>query len=453
MSASDLEAELTGVVGSAHVLTDPDVRAPYEVDWTGRFRGRARCIVRPRTTVEVSAVLAACHTAGQQVQVQGGDTGLVGGSVPAGGEVVLSTRRLGALEDVDRAARTVVAGAGVTLAALQAHARAAGLAVGTDFASRDSATVGGLVATNAGGLRVVRHGDVRRQVRGVELVLADGTVVTRLAGLAKDATGYDLPGLACGSEGTLGVVTRVTWALAQPDPEGVVALVGCHGIAEALALLDCVRATHLPLLAAETFGAAELAVVRDHTGLAAPLGGEHRTHLVLEVAGEDVLDRLGEVLGHLPEGAVAVGTTRGERERLWAYRERITESIGALGVPVKLDVAVPLGALVAFLDGAPGAVRRVAPRARVLAFGHLAEGNLHVNVLGARDQNEEEAVEEAVLRLVAEHGGSISAEHGVGRAKVRWLHLTRSATDIAAMRALRSALDPDDQLNPGVLLS
>lgn len=451
MGTSGLLAELAAIVGAAHVLTDDTVCATYEVDWTRRFRGRARAVVRPATTVEVSAVLAACHRVGQRVQVQGGNTGLVGGSVPVDGEVVLSTRRLDVLEEVDRPARTVVAGAGVTLAGLQAHAVASGLAVGTDLAARESATLGGLVATNAGGLRVVRHGDVRQQVRGVELVLADGTVVTRLAGLAKDASGYDLPGLACGSEGTLGVVTRVTWTLVEPEHDGVVALVGCDGIVQALALYDRARATHAAIAAAETFGAQELALVRTHADLPAPLPAPHPRYLVLEVVGAGALEVLGGVLAEHDPAAVAVGADRPDRARLWAYREQITASISARDVPVKLDVGVPLGALASFLADLPATVAHVAPQAEVLAFGHLAEGNLHCNVLGAQRQTHE-AVEEAVLRLVAERGGTISAEHGIGRAKTRWLALTRTPADVATMCALRTALDPTGLLNPGVLL-
>src|SRR5689334_7414605 len=194
---------LRAIVGAGHVLTDPDLRAPYETDWTRRFTGTARCVVRPADTEQVAAVLRACTAAGAPVVVQGGNTGLVGGGVPAGGEVLLSLARLRDVEPVDPIESQVTVGAGVTLEKLQEHARAAGLDFGVDLAARSQATVGGLVATNAGGIRVLRYGSMRQQVTGLEAVFADGTVVSRLTGLAKDNTGYDLPQLVTGSEGTL----------------------------------------------------------------------------------------------------------------------------------------------------------------------------------------------------------------------------------------------------------
>src|SRR5215217_4269695 len=199
--------DLTPVVGVEHVLMADDVRAPYETDWTRRFSGRAAAVVRPADVEQVAAVLRACAKAGVAVVPQGGNTGLVGGGVPRGGEVVLSTARLTALGAIDPAAMQVEAGAGVTLAALQAHARRSRLDAAVDFAARDACTVGGLVATDAGGMRALRHGTVRARVAGIEAVLADGTVLDRRSGLLKDNAGYDLPALLIGSEGTLAVIT------------------------------------------------------------------------------------------------------------------------------------------------------------------------------------------------------------------------------------------------------
>src|SRR4051794_24453429 len=196
------------LVGAEHVLTDPDLKASYETDWTGRFTGRASCVVRPGTTDEVAAVVRACAAEGLQITVQGGNTGLVGGGVPAGGEVLMSLTRLASLGAVDASSSQVTAGAGVTLAALQGAAREAGLDFGVDLAARDSATVGGLIATNAGGIRVLRYGSMRQQVLGLTAVLPDGAVISRMAGLEKDGTGYDLLGLIAGSEGTLAIVTE-----------------------------------------------------------------------------------------------------------------------------------------------------------------------------------------------------------------------------------------------------
>ncbi len=452
--ADPLLAALAGVVGSSHVLTDPQLTRSYETDWTGRFTGRARCVVRPDSTAEVAAVLRACAEAGARVVVQGGNTGLVGAAVPAGGEVLLSLRRLTDLEPVDAVARQVTVGAGVTLAAVQAHARAAGLDVGVDLAARDSATVGGLVATNAGGIRVLRYGSMRAQLVGAEAVLADGSVLSRLGGLAKDGTGYDLVGLLAGSEGTLGVLTRLRLRLVAPPAVRAVALVAVCDVAAAQRVLARAAAVLADLQAAELFLRPGLELVCGVSGLPDPFAAPYAAYVVLEAGGgvgSSPYDELAALLGDdedLQDATLATDTA-GMR-RLWAYREGHTEAINATGVPVKLDVAVPLGALPGLVAELPLVIAAAAPGARVVLFGHLAEANLHVNVLGAGERDEE--VTDAVLRLVAAAAGTGSSEHGVGRAKVAWLHLSRSAAEIAAMRAVKAALDPRGLLNPGVLL-
>ncbi|MGH9002516.1 MAG: FAD-binding oxidoreductase, partial [Acidimicrobiia bacterium] len=221
-----LRQTLMGVVGPAHVLDDPELTASYEVDWTGRFRGRAAAVVRPGSTGEVAGVLGLLNEDGRPVVLQGGNTGLVGGGIPHRGEVVLSLTRLRDVGPVDPLTEQVTVGAGVTLAGVHDVAAGAGLAFGVDLAARDSATTGGMVATNAGGLRVIRYGDMRANVVGLEVVLAGGSVLAHLSGLTKDNTGYHLPGLFAGSEGTLGVVTRARLRLVADDPQVVVALLG-----------------------------------------------------------------------------------------------------------------------------------------------------------------------------------------------------------------------------------
>jgi FAD/FMN-containing dehydrogenase len=451
-SALPLDA-LREAVGPEHVLLDPELTASYERDWTGRFAGRAGCVVRPKDTAEVAAVLTACSGAGVPVVVQGGNTGLVGGGVPAGGEVLLSLTRLAELGEVDVAAAQVTAGAGVTLAALQAHARAAGLDFGVDLAARDSATVGGLVATNAGGIRVLRYGSMRAQLLGAEAVLADGSVVSRLAGLLKDGTGYDLVSLLAGSEGTLGVVTRVRLKLVPRVAARCVALLALESPQAAVDLLPGLRDRLPSLAAAELLFADGIALVRKHSSLPAPFEVEHPAYLLLECADrtdptDALVDAVGEADGLLD--ARVAGDAAGQRA-LWAYREQHTEAINAEGVPVKLDVSVPLRSLPELVSRLRPTVASVVPDARLVVFGHVNEGNLHVNVLGAGELAEQ--VTDAVLRVVAELHGSISSEHGVGRAKVAWLQLSRSATEIAAMRAIKQALDPKGTLNPGVLLA
>jgi FAD/FMN-containing dehydrogenase len=424
-----LQADLAAVVGPDHLLVDPDLTAPYEIDWTRRWSGRARAVVRPGSVDEVVEVIRACASHDVAVVPQGGNTGLVGGGIPRGdGQVVLSTRRLGRLEPVDTVAGQVTVGAGVTVGALQRHAAQAGWQYSVDLSARDSATVGGTIATNAGGLHVVAWGDTRAQLLGAEAVLADGSVVSRLASLTKDNTGYDLSGLFVGSEGTLGVLTAARLRL-RPAPAAppFVVLVGLPSVAAALPMLR-----QPGLTAAELMLRDGVALVCEVTGLPRPLRGDHAAYLLVECT----------ELPDLPDGLDAAVD-----QRLWAYRERHSEAIATLGVPHKLDVSVPISKVPSVLADLPDAV---GPHA-IFVFGHLADGNLHVNVVGP--DSDDDTVDEAVFRLVVAYGGSISAEHGIGTAKARWLGLSRSPAEIAAMRRIKDALDPAGLLNPGVLLA
>jgi FAD/FMN-containing dehydrogenase len=454
-----LETDLREAVGDRHVLVDPSVTASYETDWTRRFTGRARCVVRPADTGEVASVLQICGRHGVAVVTQGGNTGLVGGGVPTDGEVVLSTSRLNHVGSVDTASGQVTVGAGVTLAGIQQAVRPGGLDFGVDFAARDSATIGGLVSTNAGGERVLRYGGTRQQVVGVEAVLADGSVVSRLNALPKDNTGYDLAGLLIGSEGTLAVITAVRIRLWPLLAHRTVALLALETTGAALAALAALKTRLGSLEAAELFLADGLALVMTHTGMPAPIPGSHAAYLLVECAdrvdpGELMMGALEEVGALVPGIAdIVIGEDSRSRESLWRYREAHTESINAAGIPVKLDVAVPHASLERALQELPGIVAEVAPGARTIIFGHLNEGNLHVNVLLGDGQRPEDdhVVTDTVLRYVASLDGSISAEHGVGRAKARWLPLSRSPEEIATMRAVKAALDGGQLLNPGVL--
>ncbi len=450
-----LEAVLCSAVGPEHVLVDHDLRASYQTDWTGRFSGESRAVVRPATTAQVAQVLAACASARVPVVVQGGNTGLVGGAVPTAGPadnppIVLVTTRLTELGDVSASARQVTAGAGVTLAALTAHARKAGLDFGVDLAARDSATVGGMVATNAGGIRVLKYGSMREQVAGAEAVLIDGRVVSRLDGLAKDSTGYDIGHLLAGSEGTLAVLTRLRLRLVPAEHERAVAFVAVAGTSDAVALLAALRAQLPGLCAAELTFPAGLALVARHLAVRPPLEGAGGAYVLVEAAGEDnPLDGLLAALEACPQVLDAtVASSATDRAQLWALREGHTEAINALGVPVKLDVSVPMDRLAELVDRLPDAVAVAGPDAVLVIFGHLAEANLHVNVLSAGDAEE---VTVAVLSLVASLGGSISSEHGIGRAKAQWLGLSRSQAEIDLMRSVKAAFDPLGLLNPGVL--
>lgn len=448
---SALSERLRAIVGPAHLLEDPDTRASFETDWTRRFSAPAAAVARPATAEEVAAILSLCREAGLPVVPQGGNTGLVGGSVPRGGELVLSLRRLDAIQDLDPVAGEVTVGAGVTLEQLQHAVRPHGWDVGVDLASRASATIGGMVATNAGGVRVIRFGPMRHHLIGIEAVLADGSVIRRLPGLLKDNTGYDLPGLFAGSEGTLAVITRARLRLVPQRPFRAVALLGLPGLAAALEVVRSSRAAVPGLEAAEVFFPEGLELVCRHARLAPPFPAPWPCYLLIECAGPaDPAPALAAALASLADpDAVLLAADRPGRDRLWAYRERHTEAISAEGIPHKLDVTLPGPQLPAFEREVRRRLAALHPGARPILFGHAGDGNLHVNILGvAPDDDRPDAT---VLQLVAELGGSISAEHGIGVAKKPWLHMTRGPADIHAMRAIKNALDPAGILNPGVI--
>jgi FAD/FMN-containing dehydrogenase len=436
---------LAAIVGEQHVLQD-DAAAGFSVDWTGRFQGRALAVVRPRDTAEVAAVLTLCTEAGKHVVPQGGNTGLVGGGVPLHGEVVLSLTRLNELGPVDQDASQVTAGAGVTLA--RVGAQDPELDLGIQIASRDSATVGGAVATNAGGVRVLRYGPMRAQLRGIEAVLSDGTVVSHLAGLVKDNTGYDYPSLLAGSEGTLAVITKARLRLVPRPRDGVTVIIGCDSLDELHALaLAAVRQVS-GLLSAEFFTQAGLEILATRAGLTPPLPRPSPAYLLLDAAGPSALDDLADVIG---DREAAVGETNEDRRRLWSYRERHPEAAGFLGAPIKLDVSVPPAQWTRLATQAAGAVTDVDPGARVITFGHVADGNAHINIVPGPDTPADGRHEDAVFTLVASLGGSISAEHGIGALKARWLDLARTPAEQALFARIRHALDPAGTLNPYVL--
>ena len=444
---------LREIVGERHCLTDPGLRASYETDWTRRWSGTALAVVRPGSTEEVSAVLRACADAGVGVVPLGGNTGLVGGSVPRAGEVVLSTLRLSGLEDFDADAGEVTAGAGAPLAGVQSVVRPAGWDVGVDLAARDTATIGGMVATNAGGVNVLRHGPMRRQVLGFEAVLADGSVLLRLPGMPKDNTGYDLGGLLAGSEGTLAVVTRIRLRLVPRLTNRAVAVLGLRDAATAVDAASRLRRSLSTILALELFTDAGLELVLRHARLAPPFAARRPAYLLVEVGDDasDPTDALVDALATIgvDDDAVAVATDPAGRHRLWQLRERHTEAVNTEGVPHKLDVSVPIGRYAELVDRAPAVVEAVAPSSRTISYGHVGDGNVHVNILGPAP--DDEAVDDAVLELVLSLGGSVSAEHGIGVAKVRWLARDRGPESVAAMRAIKDAWDARGILNPGVL--
>jgi FAD/FMN-containing dehydrogenase len=439
-------------VGARHVITDPEVVAAHCTDWTGRWTGTASAVVRPSSTEEVQSVVLAARRHGSALVPQGGNTGLVGGAVPQDGAVVVDLRRLDRVDPVDQEAGQVTAGAGVTLAALQRRAATHGLQLAVDLGARDTATIGGMVATNAGGTHVVRHGAMRAQVLGLEAVLGTGDVVrANLTGLLKDNTGYDLPGLLCGSEGTLGIVTRARLRLVPIERERLVLLVGFPDWRGAVAALPALRAAP-SVVAVEVVRGAGVERVADHLRATFPLQPVPACALLVELAGDDLTDGASALVGQLgvADAVTAVATEPAAIDGLWRWREAHPEAAAALGLVHKADVTLPAERLVAFVDEVDAVVERTAPGAITFVYGHLADGNLHVNIVGPA-AGDDGAVD-AVLELVLRHGGSVSAEHGIGIAKRHWLERQRGSEVVTAMRALKVALDPDGVLNPGVLL-
>lgn len=449
----DLLRSLASVVGEEHSVSDPELMEQYLVDWSGRFRGPAIAVVRPDSTDQVAGVMGLCAAAGVAVIPQGGNTGLVGGSVPAGSAgagplpVVLSTRRLDEIGAVDQLSGQITVGAGAILGNVRRHVAAAGWTYGVDLAARDSATIGGTVATNAGGIHVIAYGMTRAQVVGIEAVLADGTVISHLSGLLKDNTGYDLGALLCGSEGTLAVITAVRLRLHRPPGRTSVVLVGCDSYRECLDLMARAVRPGVRLLAAEVVDEVGMNLVASLAQVAWPLARRHPLVVLLEVV--DGGDASG--LTGLDDADVAVGLDAAEQARLWEFRERQSEAFSSLGVIHKLDVSLPLAVLADCAEELRTVVGAHPQVTTYGVFGHLADGNIHVEIHGP-DAGDDSA-DIAVLECVARYGGSISAEHGVGRAKAGELSLCRSDAEITTMRAIKAAWDPQGLMNPGVIFT
>ena len=433
------------------LIDDPEVVAGYEQDIVGRFSGSALAVARPRNAPEVATVVAACAELGLPLVSQGGNTGLVGGAVPRDGELILSLQSLDWIGEVDAAANQVDIGAGTTLEAAQNAAAAAGLRLPIDHAARGTATIGGMVATDAGGVLALRHGTMRRRTAGLEVVLADGSTVSRMGGLLKDNAGYDIPSLLIGSEGTLGVITAARLQLEPTSPFCIVALFGLADLGAALALLGALRAVP-GIEAADFFDAECMRLVRDCRSLPDPLGSNSATYVVAQCSADtDVTEQLTAAVEALaPEPAVVAATDTLGRESLWAYRELLNESIRAQGVPHKLDVGLPLRVIPEFDRELRARVGAAYPDASLYLYGHLGDGNFHVNLVGP--DPDDEGLDELVLRCAADHGGTISAEHGIGRVKPRYLALCRDEADIRAMRSLKEALDPAGLMAPGRVL-
>jgi len=454
-------------LGAQHVLTDAAEVAAYSSDWRGAYAGRPLAVVRPGSTDEVAAVVRRAREAGVAVVPQGGNTGMSGGATPdgSGTQLVVSLGRMRAIREVDPVNDTVTAEAGVALAEVQVAAAEAGRFFPVSLASEGSCTVGGTVATNAGGTAVLRYGMMRRQVLGLEVVLADGRVWHGLRGLRKDNTGYDLAQLFVGSEGTLGIVTAAVLALQPPAPARATAWLALPSVGAAASLLGVLRehaGERLTTWELVSRPALELVVSQ---GISDPLGSDAPWFGLVELAGpegSDVDAALERALVDAVESGLvldaAIGSSPAQREHLWSLRERISEAQETLGPSVKHDVAVAVPRLAELVDRLTPALESRLPGVRPVVYGHVGDGNLHYNLSkppGASDEYflaAAGALAAVVYDEVAALGGSISAEHGLGSGKAAAAAAYKDPVEVDLMRAVKRALDPDGVLNPGKVL-
>ena len=466
---ADLLDRLAAIVGPRHVLTEADATAPFLTEERGLYRGRTRAVLRPGSVAEVAGVLSLCNAAHVPVVPQGGNTGLVGGQTPSmsGEEVVLSLRRLDRVREIDPAANALTIEAGATLLAAQEAAAGADRLYPLSLASEGSCTVGGTLATNAGGTAAIAYGTARDLVLGIEVVLADGRVLANLGKLKKDNTGYDLKHLFMGSEGTLGIITAAVLKLFPRPRATATAFIGLASPQAALVLLQLAQARTGPDL--KTF---ELIprigidfVLRHGSNVRDPLGQTHAWYVLLELTSQttgaldaEVEDLLAEAIERDLVEDAAIANSLDQRAAFWRLRELMSEMQKYEGGSIKHDVSVPIGQVPAFLDEVAVALRTDVPGARLVAFGHLGDGNIHCNVqqpVGADKQDfldRWDEVNRLVHGIVGAHGGSISAEHGIGVLKRDLLPQWKDAVALDVMRAMKRTLDPHAILNPGKLL-
>ena len=454
-------AALSNAAGAGNATRDADVLAPLLRDWRGHYHGATPLLLRPRTTAQVAAIVAIAAATRTPLVPQGGNTGLVGGGIPPAdaSAVLFSLAAMNRIRAVDPDGLTMTVDAGVILQSVHDAAAAAGCAFPLSLAAKGSATIGGLVATNAGGVQVLRHGTMRALVAGLEAVLPDGSILDQITGLAKDNSGYDIKQLLIGSEGTLGIITGVALRLVPEPAARVVGWAGVDSPAAALALLARLRrASGGQVESFELIPAFGLdLVVRHIPGARSPLAGVHRWHVLIELAGPAALADLlaDELLAAGVEDAV-MAQSAAQAAALWALRESLPEAERRDGPGVHHDIAVAVAAMPAFTMAATARVEAAFPGARVIAFGHLGDGNLHFNVRapagvdgGAWLAPRRAEITALVHDLVTAAGGSISAEHGIGVLKRADLARLGNPAKLAAMRAIKAAIDPMNIMNPG----
>jgi len=470
MSTTTAVGRIRQALGPESCLEAPDATAPFLEDHRRLYRGATPLVACPASTAQVAEVLRICNELGVGVVPQGGNTGYCGGATPdeAGSEIVLALRRMNRIRSVDAANFSLVAEAGCLLADVQSAAEAVERFFPLALGSQGSCQIGGNLSTNAGGLSAVRYGVARDLVLGLEVVLADGRVLDGLTALRKDNTGYDLKQLFIGAEGTLGVITAASLKL-FPRPQTIeTAFVALPDLAAAVELLGRLRAStgdavstfeYLPRIALDF-------VLRHVPGTADPMDRSHSCYVLCELSSSRDDPTLRQVLeatlGDALEQGLAIDAVLAEslvqRDALWKLRESIPEGQRHEGASIKHDVSVPVAALPGFLDQASAAVARLVPNGRLVAYGHVGDGNLHFNLsqppgADARDfLARAPEIHSAVYELVERYGGSISAEHGIGRLKRDELGRFESVVALQLMRSIKHALDPNGIMNPGKVL-
>jgi FAD/FMN-containing dehydrogenase len=449
-----LQKRLADIVGAAHVLTAPGDTKPYYTDWRKQYSAAAECVVRPASTQEVAQVVALCARDNIAVVPQGGNTGLVGGSVPTGArrEIVLALGRMNRIRALDVLNDTATVEAGCVLAAVQRAAEEAGRLFPLSLAAEGSCQIGGNLSTNAGGVNVLRYGTARDQVLGLEVVLPDGQVWDGLRGLRKDNTGYDLKQLFLGAEGTLGVITAAVLRLYPRPTASATAWIALASPRQAVELLAALRERLGERISAfELVSRSCLEAVLSHVAdLRDPLGTPHPWYVLAEFADSGAPEELHERVAQALAAREAVLAQSGEQSRsLWRIRESIPEAQFA---NVKHDISLPISRIPEFVALADQALNSAFEKTDIYCFGHVGDGNLHYNVGPARLVDKRDAVNSIVYGVVERLGGSISAEHGLGQLKREAIRGHKQPLELELMRALKAALDPKGLMNPGKVL-
>jgi len=464
--------EASALLGDKGFTTDPETIAPWLTDWRQRFTGRALGMASPASVDEVAALVRLCATHGVPIVPQGGNSGMSGGATPdeTGRAVVLSLRRMNAIRSVDAAARTATCEAGVILQVLHEAAEARGMRFPLSLGGKGSATVGGLISTNAGGTQVLRHGSMRALVLGLEAVMPDGQVFNQLVPLKKDNRGFDLKQLLIGSEGTLGIVTAATLKLEPAIAAREVLWAGAESLSAARELLLMAERIAGPVLEGfEVMPQHSLDAVRDYLpGARPPLAEDHAWHVLIELVGDaDSAERLPDLAQRLLEDAFEAGVIQDatiaandtQAEAFWNLRETIAPAERALGPAVQHDISVPVEKMPAFVEEAVPLLEAQWPGTRAVGFGHLGDGNIHFHVIapagaerGAWEAGDGKAISRQVHDMVTQWGGSISAEHGIGQLKRDELARLGDPVALAILRQVKQALDPQGLMNPGKLI-